>query len=225
MVVVRDAPLLVHLMRYYASFGHNEFILCLGHYGENIRSYFEGPDGRALQQGPRGWRVRCVDTGEESSVGERLWRVRAALDDDPLFLANYADGLSDAPLDAHVAWLEAHPEVAATFLSVLPPLSLHTVHTDAEGVVQTLSPITETGMRINGGFFVLRREIFDFMRPGEDLVGAPFQRLIAARRLVAHRHDGFWMAVDTFKDWLHLDEIASRMPAPWERYPPTRRPT
>jgi glucose-1-phosphate cytidylyltransferase len=225
MVVVGALPLLVHLMRYYARFGHDDFLLCLGHHGEVIQRYFEGPEGRALQEGPNAWRVTCVDTGLESSVGERLWSVRDALASEPMFLANYADGLADAPLDAHVAWLDEHPSVVGSFLSVVPSLSLHAVRTDASGIVQSLAPVTESGLRVNGGFFVFRQEIFDFMRPGEELVEAPFERLIAARRLVAHRHDGFWMAMDTFKDWVHLDQIARHTPAPWEDAAPADGPT
>ena len=101
-------------------------------------------------------------------------------------------------------------------MSVLPRASFHVIDTDSSGVVKDIQHITKTGARINGGFFVFRREVFDFMKDGEELVEAPFQRLINKEQLITYEHDGFWACMDTFKEKQELDDIYSRGAAPWE---------
>jgi glucose-1-phosphate cytidylyltransferase len=231
MVPIGPRPILWHLMKYYAHHGHKDFILCLGHKGDTIKRFFLEYDEwltndfvlNGNEQRPRlmrsdisDWRITFVDTGHTSNVGERLRRVRPFLDDDEVFLANYSDNLTSAPLDEHIANLEARPDVVASFMSVVPALSLHSVRVGDDGVVKGIVPVTESGLLVNGGFFVLRREIFDYMRPGEELVVEPFARLIAEKRLMAHRYPGFWAAMDTFKDWQNLDELYRSGRAPWE---------
>jgi glucose-1-phosphate cytidylyltransferase len=168
------------------------------------------------------WRITFVDTGHESNVGERLRRVRRFLDEEDIFLANYADGLSDLPLDTYVDDFVTRDGALACFLSVPLPQSFHVVHTAADGEVTGLEPVATSALRINAGFFVLRREIFEYMNPGEELVVEPFGRLVSERKLMAHPYDGFWRPMDTFKDKLDLDLIAASGHAPWEVW---KRPT
>jgi glucose-1-phosphate cytidylyltransferase len=166
------------------------------------------------------WRITFVDTGPESNVGERLRRVQPFLGDEEVFLANYADGLSDLPLDGYVDEFLARDRAVACFLSVPLPQSFHVVHTAVDGEVTGLEPVATSRLRINAGFFVLRREVFRYMNPGEELVVEPFARLVAERRLMAHQYDGFWRPMDTFKDKLELDLIAASDHAPWEVWKP-----
>jgi glucose-1-phosphate cytidylyltransferase len=211
MVPVGDRPILWHLMRYYAHFGHTEFILCLGYRGDAISRFFaEDPAARASA-----WRVTCVDTGPGACVGERLWAVRTHVESDAAFLANYSDALSDLDLRAQLEFAARSGSVA-TFANVRPHHTFHVVEADTAGRVQAVRPAAESGLRINGGFFVLRREIFDHIGPGEDLVAEPFQRLLEAEQLSAYRHDGFWRSMDTFKDKQAFDDMVKRGMRPWE---------
>jgi NDP-sugar pyrophosphorylase family protein len=101
-------------------------------------------------------------------------------------------------------------------VSVRPNLSFHAVSSRADGGVCEIKPVMETDLRVNGGFFLFRRQIFDYMRPGEELVQEPFGRLIKADQLLTHQHDGFTASMDTFKDKQHFDELYAKGKAPWE---------
>ena len=223
-------PLLWHLMRYYAHFGHREFILCLGYRGDMIRDYFlkykeemsndftwHGGSGRIELHGhdAQDWTVTFVDTGLHSSIGQRLLRVRQYLKGESEFLANYSDGLSDVPIDKLVADFQAKQAVAS-FASVRSPQSFHAVQADADGTVLSLGSVHDENVRINGGFFALRREIFDYMQEGDELVEQPFGRLITARKLLAFPWDGFWQCMDTFKDKISYDRMEAKGDCPWK---------
>jgi glucose-1-phosphate cytidylyltransferase len=225
MVNVGDRPILWHLMRYYAHFGHSEFILCLGHGGDAIRSYFSRTNGfgtadaRAEHSAgrdadPRHWRITCVDTGATATIGERLQAVQSYVAGDEIFLANYSDGLSDVDLNAYVEYFRKESKTAA-FVCVRPNHSFHVVELAGDGCVRDVRSAAASGVRINGGFFAFRQAIFDHLRPGEDLVDDAFPRLIALHELIAFRHEGFWHCMDTFKDKLAFDDMAARGHCPW----------
>jgi len=229
LVNVGYRPIMWHLMRYYAHFGFKDFILCLGYRGDMIREFFldyrpamstdfilsEG--GRKVELlGPDcdDWRITFVETGMHSNLGTRLMRVKHLVDKDEMFLANYSDGLSDLPLDDHVAKFRASSAVA-TFLSVRPSQSFHAVQSNDHGVVTSIAPVSGSDYWINGGFFCLRPEIFKYMEPGEELVEQPFKRLLAEGRLNTVKYEGFWSAMDTFKDKIVLDRMEARENCPW----------
>jgi len=161
------------------------------------------------------WRITFVDTGINSSIGERLKAVQAHVAGETAFLANYSDGLTDLPLPAQIEHFERHDAVAS-FVSVKPAISYHFVTARSSGVVTSLQDAAGTGMRINGGYFILRPDIFSVLRRGEDLVTEAFGRLLPDGRLLAYRYDGFWQAMDTFKDKQRLDDLYARGDAPWE---------
>ena len=231
MIHIGYRPVLWHVMKYYAHFGHTDFILCLGHYGEVIRNYFhdheeylsydfvpctEGQQPlKPLAPDAEGWNLTLVDTGTEACVGERLQAVQPLLEGESVFLANYADGVTDLDLSAMIDDVRGR-NATAGFLSVEPFHSFHTVEAKEDGTVQALQRAAETGLRINGGFFVLTQEIFDYMEPGDELVEEPFQRLIREQTLVAYEHDGFWGCMDTLKDKKRLGSMHRRGEAPWE---------
>lgn len=209
LVTVGDRPILWHVMQYYAHYGHRDFVLCLGHNAEAFEDYFRtAPD-------IGGWRVTLADTGASSSIGERLALVRPHVAGEDIFLANYADGLTDLRLPDLIDAFTASDKVGA-FVCVRPSLSYHFVRTRADGTVIELAESERIDLRVNGGYFVFRREIFDAIRSGEDLVDGPFQRLIASGALLGYHHDGFWKNMDTFKDKQSLDELHATGAAPWE---------
>ena len=229
LVGVGYRPIIWHLMRYYAHFGHKDFVLCLGYRGDLIREYFlnynecmsndfvmeEG--GRKLQpltSDISDWRITFVDTGMHSNIGQRLMRVRQHLQGEEMFLANYSDGLSDLALDKVVDKFRAS-KLLATFLSVRIPQSFHAVDAGEDGIVRSLIPVRDMNVRINAGFFVMRTEVFDYCKEGEELVAEPFARLAAKGLLGAERHDGFWHSMDTFKDKIELDRMEAQNNCPW----------
>jgi len=237
MVPLGNRPLLWHLMKYYAYWGHNEFILCLGHKGSAIKEFFAeyqewisnnfiisgGRTIKLLQQDLHNWHITLVDTGLNATIAERLMAVRPFLGDDEMFLANYADGLSDCPVPLIVDRLQSSGAVAA-FMVTRPNISLHFVHFRQDGVVREIVDAQQDGNWVNAGFFAFRQEIFDYIRTGEELVIEPFERLISQGRLVSVPYDGFWRCCDTFKDLQTLEGLLTPGPAPWElwRMPPSR---
>jgi glucose-1-phosphate cytidylyltransferase len=230
LVEVGSRPILWHLMKYYAHFGHKDFILCLGHGAPAIKDFFlkynecafndfvysaGGRQVELVRKDIEDWRITFVDTGLHSNIGERLMRVREYVQDEEVFLANYADGLSDLDLSAYVEAFKARNKVAC-FVSIPAPHTFHIVQADAENKVTKLELVAKSSVRINGGFFVLKRQIFDYMEAGDELVLQPFERLIRKGELLAVPHDGFWRNMDTFKDKIQLDEIVAQGTVPWQ---------
>jgi glucose-1-phosphate cytidylyltransferase len=230
MVSLGTRPILWHLMKYYAHYGHKDFILCLGYKGATIKEFFASYQewisndfvlsggGRRLELLRRDlddWRITLVDTGLDANIGERLMAVRPFLKDEEVFLANYSDGLSDCPMPAIIDRLHASDAIAACMVA-RPNISLHLVNYDRDGLVNGVLDPEQADAWINAGFFAFRQQIFDYMRPGEELVVEPFRRLIAARKLAAYPYRGFWRCCDTFKDLQTLESLLARGPAPWE---------
>jgi glucose-1-phosphate cytidylyltransferase len=230
LVEVGTRPILWHLMKYYAHFGHKDFILCLGHGAAAIKNFFLKYDecvlnDFVLEEGGKSltllnrdindWRITFVDTGLKSTVGERLRLVKPHLAGEEMFLANYADGLSDLDIPSYVENFRKRNQVAC-FLCVPAPHTFHIVHTDENLHVTQLEHVRRSSVRINGGFFALRYDIYDYIHPGDELVIEPFARLIEKQQLMSVPYDGFWQSMDTFKDKLVLDDLEARGPAPWQ---------
>lgn len=222
-------PLIWHVMKYYAHFGHTDFILCLGYRGDLIKNYFlnyeecvsndfilskGGRRRELLNSDIEDWRITFVDTGLNTNIGERLMAVRSHVEGEEEFLANYADGLTDLYLPDQIEHFRSSGRVAS-FLAVKPNLSYHFLSATEDGYITSIQDIVQSDLRVNGGFFAFRRDIFDYMREGEELVEEPFQRLIAARQLIGHRYDGFWLPMDTAKDKRRLDDLYDGGAPPW----------
>ena len=260
LVEIGDRPILWHIMKYYAHFGHKDFILCLGWRARAFKQYFLdydecvsndftlsfGPERRGLndrrgggrdgdaaapqipQQARRhsrrvqlaardlhDWNITFCDTGTASSIGERLRAVQPHLEGEEMFLANYADGLSDVHLPSLIDFHQRQ-RATASFMAVKPSQTFHTVHMGDDGKVNELKAVTDTDTWINAGFFVLNRGVFDVLGPGEDLVAEPMDRLARAGRLSALKYDGFFGCMDTFKEKQMLDDLYAGGDAPWE---------
>ncbi|MEM7315898.1 MAG: glucose-1-phosphate cytidylyltransferase, partial [Planctomycetota bacterium] len=158
--------------------------------------------------------ITFADTGLQSTIAERLLIARKYLDDNSLFLANYADGVADVDLHQLVAFHEAR-KATATFVSVRPTQMFHSVEVRQDGSVKRIERIDQTSLRMNGGYFVMSPDIFDYINRGEELVEEPFGRLISKKRLIAYRHDGFWACMDTTKEKVLLDDMCSCGDMPW----------
>ena len=230
MIQVGNRPILWHVMKYYAHFGFKEFVLCLGYKAEVIKQFFltynealandfvlsdGGANVHLLKTDIHDWKINFVDTGQRSSIGERLRAVRHLLRDDEMFLANYGDTLTDANLPAMIERTK-EAGVSASFLAVHPNYSFHVVDMNEGGRVHGLQDVTRSDIWLNGGYFVMRSDFLDNMRPGEDLVEEPFQRLMAEDQLLAQRYDGFWSPMDTLKDQQWLENLHESGQAPWQ---------
>jgi glucose-1-phosphate cytidylyltransferase len=229
MNMIGDRPLLWHVMRYYAHFGHTDFVLCLGYGAAAVKEYFlnynetqsndftlsgGGRDIQLHSTDITDWNISFIDTGLNASIGERLMRVRPYVQDEEIFLANYADTLTDAPLNEMIERFQATDATAAAL--AVPPVSTHHVMEIADdGLVTEVREVRELMQWENGGFFVMRQGIFDTLRPGEDMVPQAFSRLAADGKLYAYVHKGFWRAADTFKDRVELDDMVRSNASPW----------
>ena len=222
-------PILWHVMRYYAHYGHKEFILCLGYKADKIKEYFlnyneyasndftmtsGGKNIELMSQDIHDWRITFVDTGLRSNIGKRLKLVEKYIGKDEVFLANYSDGLTDLPLPKMVDEFLATDKVGS-FMCTAPSQTFHVVTLDETNLVKNVRYVRDSGLLVNAGYFVFRRSIFDFINLGEELVEEPFQRLIAKGLLQGYRYNRFW-AMDTFKEQQELSDLASQGIAPWE---------
>ncbi|HEX8913369.1 MAG TPA: hypothetical protein VF796_13495, partial [Humisphaera sp.] len=159
-----------------------------------------------------------------SNIGQRLSAVREHLRGEEVFLANYSDNLTDAPLPDMIDHLHKRGAVAS-FLSNLPSQSFHIVRSDDDGRVNEIQAVRDCGVWLNGGFFVLRQEVFDYIREGEELVLDPFNRLIRQNLLTTYKYPGFWACMDTFKEKQVLEDLWQKGNAPWEVWKPKRPKT
>ncbi|KAB8335212.1 glucose-1-phosphate cytidylyltransferase [Scytonema tolypothrichoides VB-61278] len=229
MVHIGYRPILWHVMKYYAHYGHKDFILCLGYKADVIKNYFLNYDecvsnDFTLQEGGKkiklvnsdieDWKITFVDTGLTSNIGQRLQAVEQYLEGEEVFLANYSDGLTDLHLPDIIEDFSKHNKIAS-FICVKPSQSFHLVSMEENGLVSDIQDVKQAGIRINGGFFVFKKEIFQYIKPGEELVLEPFQRLMKLQQLIAYKYNGFWACMDTFKEQQQLDDMYCQGNAPW----------
>lgn len=232
MVNLGYRPILWHVMKYYAHFGHKDFILCLGHRADAIKDYFlnyseyvsndfvltgGGKNLTLFNSDIHDWRITFADTGINSNIGQRLKAVEKHLEREEEFLANYSDGLTNLPLPQQLEHFHQQQKIAS-FVCIRPNLSYHLVSLQegSDNIVSAIQPISKSSLRINGGFFIFRNRIFDYIRENEDLVSEPFCRLAKEKQLIGYKYDGFWASMDTFKDKLELESLCTSGVAPWE---------
>jgi glucose-1-phosphate cytidylyltransferase len=229
MIPIGHQPIVWHVMQYYSQYGHNDFVLCLGYKANIIKDFFLGyrPHAYAdcivsdfgskvelLGEPREDWRITMVDTGVWRNIGQRLWAVREHVRGEEIFLANYSDGLSDVNLEDMIYRFEKSGKVAC-FLAIRPPLTYHLADIDQTGRVREFRTSDRSDIWINGGYFLFRKEIFDYMREGEELVLEPFTRLIAENQLMAYKHEGFWRSMDTLRDRQSLEDLVEQGKMPW----------
>jgi glucose-1-phosphate cytidylyltransferase len=229
MVEIGYRPIIWHLMRYYAYFGHKEFILCLGYRGDLIKKYFldygewlsndfvlsnGGRDISLYNSDISDWTISFIDTGLHANIGQRLKAVEKYLEGESVFMANYSDGLTNLHLPDYLDHFFRHDKIAS-FLCVQPSQSFHIVDIANDNLVRSITPVANSDLWVNGGFFIFKREIFEYIHKGEELIHEPFQRLTEKKELVAYRNRGFWACLDTFKEKQLFDDLYARGNTPW----------
>ncbi|RIK81673.1 glucose-1-phosphate cytidylyltransferase [candidate division KSB1 bacterium] len=232
MVNIGYRPIIWHVMKYYAHYGHKEFILCLGYKADVIKNYFlnyneylsndftlanGGRDLQLVNSDIHDWKITFVDTGLKANIGERLKAVEKYLAGEEVFMANYGDGLTDFHLPKLIDYFYENGKTA-TFLAVRPNHSFHIVCMKGKqnGLVNEIQGVVRADLWINGGFFIFTKDIFKHIKPGEELVHEPFTRLIEKEELIAYKYDGFWASMETFKDKQNLDDMMAHGETPWE---------
>lgn len=232
MVQIGYRPVLWHVMKYYAHFGHKDFILCLGYRADAVKNYFlnynecvsndfvlsgGGKKVELFNSDIHDWRITFADTGINSNIGQRLKAVEKHLEGEEEFLANYSDGLTDLRFPEQLEHFHQHGKLAS-FLCVRPNLSYHMVSLqEGDGsLVSGIHAINNGSVRINGGYFIFKKKIFDYIAEKEELVNEPFHRLIEEKQLIGYSYDGFWAGMDTFKDKQQLETLWGSGAAPWE---------
>ena len=205
MVEIGGKPILWHIMKIYASHGFNDFVLCLGYKGECIRDYFSKND--------ESWNVNLVDTGEESSKSDRLKMIKEYITEDR-FLVAYGDDVSDVDISKVVEYnKEKDKIVTLTALPLYSQFGIVEMNKDNE-VIQFNEKPRLDNYWFNGGFFVFKKEIFDYLDEGE-LENEVFEKLAAENQIVAYKHDGFWKCMNTLKDCQELNKLWNEGKAKW----------
>ena len=230
MVEVGGRPILWHIMKLYAHYGFSDFVLCLGYRGNVIKDYFLnyeamnndfsiclGEKSRIQYHGlhtEQGLTVTLADTGLESMTGGRIQKIRKYVDGST-FMLTYGDGVSDVDIRRLLEFHKSHGKIA-TVTSVPPISRFGIIELADESRVHSFNEKPKTDAWINAGFFVLNPGVFDFLG-GDDCIfeREPMERLAAAGQLMAYRHEGFFYAMDTFREYQHLNELWNRREAPW----------
>ncbi len=232
MVEVGGKPILWHIMKYYSHYGFRDFVLCLGYRGRVIKEYFLNYEamnndfticlGRTNQLQyhnqhlEQGFHVTLAETGLETMTGGRMKRASRYLADDDTFLMTYGDGLANVDLHALLAFHKSHGKLA-TVTSVNPPVRYGILGMDSGGQVRDFyeKPISKDN--VSAGFFVFNRKVLDYIEGDETVFeNGPLERLTAEGQLMAYRHDGFFFAMDTYREYVQLNELWKSGDAPWK---------
>ncbi len=231
MIPIGYRPILWHNMKYYAHYGHKDFILCLGYKADSIKNYFlnydetisndfvfknGGKDIELQNSDIHDWKITFVDTGLNANIGMRLMQVRKFVEEEEMFLANYSDGLTDLHLPTMIEWFKEKKDKVAAFMSYPSYESFHFVDKEDDGIVNRLSNTGHSSLLVNTGYFIFRKEIFDYIDYGDELVDQPFKKLIKNKRLITWEHKGFWTQMNTFRDKKNIDDIYEHGNPPWE---------
>jgi glucose-1-phosphate cytidylyltransferase len=205
MIRIGGEPILLHIIRYYAKFGHNEFLIAAGYKSEVIIEFFKNA---ALP-----WKVEVIDTGLEASTGGRLIRLQPYLA--PKFMLTYGDGLGDINLDQLLEGFEKENFVAMV-TAVRPPARFGSLKIQGNQVISFNEKNPQDEGWINGGFFICKKEILDYISSlTEPLEGKPLTALVRERMLGVYEHHGWWHPMDTLRDKRYLEDIWNKGAAPW----------
>ena len=236
MIPIGNLPILWHIMKYYASWGHKDFILCLGYKSEAVKDFFINYKQRVSdftisldgKQPPRyyndfseaDWSVTLAETGLNAMTGARIRKIKRYIGSDDTFMLTYGDGVGNIDIDALLEFHKSHGK-ALTLTGVQPPGRFGELTIGEGGLVQGFNEKPQSvGGCINGGFFVCDKRLFDYLDEREDLVFErdPMERLVKDGQLMVFRHEGFWQPMDTAREYQLLNDLYSKGSAPWVRW-------
>jgi len=210
LVEIGGRPIVAHVIDIYAAQGFRRFLLCTGYKGELVARFARG------ERWPDGVEVACLDTGLDTPTGGRALAAARQLGEQP-FCLTYADGVADIDLRALLAAHRAHGRLA-TVTVMRPELQFGVVELEPDGRVSGFREKPRAEQWVNGGFFVLEPGVAAYLDEDSVLEREPLERLAAAGELHAHRHEGFWDCLDTYKDAVLLNDLWEQGLAPWARH-------
>ena len=204
LVQVGNKPILHHLMSLYSSFGHKEFILCIGYKGNKIKEYFNGN---------KEFNIKFVDTGEDANKAERLLKAKELLKEET-FLMSYGDDLSDVDINLVIDFHKKNNKIVTlTAVPLLSPFGIIEINSKDE--VTSFKEKPKLNHWMNGGFYVIDRKVFNYIKLGYDLEKEIFWNLAKEKKIAAFMHDGFWKSMNTLKDVIELNEMYEKGNTPW----------
>ncbi len=230
---VGGRPILWHIMKLYGHYGHHDFLMCLGYKGNLIKRYFLDYEAMnndfTIHLGKKNhtkfhgghqeqdYEVTLVDTGLEAMTGSRLKQVERYVKDDDTFMLTYGDGVSDVDINAVLKFHRAHGRLA-TVTTMCPPSRFGVLDINASGEVNKFAEKPQGNYWANAGFFVFNKKVFDYVSsdPKCILEREPMERLAAAGQLMAYQHRGFFYAMDTYREYLQLNEWWNNGQTPWK---------
>jgi glucose-1-phosphate cytidylyltransferase len=236
MIPIGNRPILWHIMKLYAHFGHRDFVLCLGHKGWEIKRFFldyfvanadltvdlRSPQKYGVHRadGIEDWRVTLAETGLETMTGGRVKRIEKYIEGDE-FLLTYGDGVADVDISKLIEFHRAHGRLA-TVTAVMPPSRFGELDVDGDRIVSFMEKPALVSGYISGGFFVLNRRVFDFIGDIPELVFElnVLPELARQGQLMAYRHEGFWHAMDSSRDHQVLNDLWNTGRSPWTVWSP-----
>ena len=206
LIEIGKKPILMHLMEFYASYGHKDFILCLGYKGEKIKEFFKNN---------KDWKIEFVDTGEDSNKAERLAKVENMIKND-MFIVSYGDDLCDVNLNELKKFHNAKKKIVTlTAVPMISPFGI--IELDSNNEVVSIVEKPKLKSLMNGGFYIMKKRVFDYIKPGFDLEKEVFDDLVRHKQIAAFKHDGFWKSMNTLKDVMELNEMHDAGNTPWIR--------
>jgi len=229
MIEIGGRPVLWHIMKIYSAHGINEFVVCCGYKGYIIKEYFanyflhmsdvtfdmQGNRMEVHQRNAEPWRVTLVDTGEETMTGGRIKRVADYVEGE-VFCCTYGDGIGDVNITALIEFHKQHGKLA-TLTATQPPGRFGALNLNGSSVIGFQEKPQGDGNWVNGGFFVLSPEIFDYIKDDHTVwEHEPMEQLAREGQMVAHFHSGFWQPMDTLRDKNHLEALWASGKAPWK---------
>lgn len=236
MISIGNFPILWHIMKYYSMYGHTDFVLCLGYKSAVIKDFFLnysirsnditivlGRDNAINSQKRHdedGWNITLAETGLNTMTGSRIKHIKNYIGDDENFMLTYGDGVGDIDIDKLLSFHRSHGKIA-TLTGVRPPGRFGELEYDAHHAVSGFNEKPQTsGGRINGGFFVFKREFFDYLDDSESLVleQEPMKALVRDKQLMVFEHDGFWQPMDTSREYILLNGMYEKKQAPWVKW-------
>ena len=212
MIEIGGKPILWHIMKIYSAHRINDFIICCGYKGDQIKEYFskyEYADDIAKK-----WDVQLVDTGEDTMTGGRLKRIKDHIDD--TFCATYGDGVSDIDINRLISYHKEKKSLA-TLVAIHPPERFGVLNLSGDYVTEFHEKHRGESSWINGGFFVFEPKIFDYLQDDSTVLEkTPLETLAKEQQLTAFKHNGFWYPMDTLRDKSHLEKLWASEKAPWK---------
>ena len=209
MIEIGGKPILWHILKTYSKYDVNEFVICCGYKGEQIKEYFTKLDSTS-------WDIQLVDTGLDTLTGGRLKRIQDHIDD--TFCVTYGDGLSDIDISRLISF-HKEKKILATLTAIHPPERFGVLNLSGDYVTEFHEKHSGESSWINGGFFVFEPGIFDYLQDDLTILEkTPLETLAKEKKLTAFKHNGFWYPMDTIRDKKHLENLWYSNKAPWKTW-------